>query len=392
MVILSGGTSKSAGDLTYRVVARLGEPGIIAHGVALKPGKPLCLAVVEGKPVVILPGFPTSAMFTFHDFVVPVLRAMAGLPIREELSLEAVTSAPILSDPGRTEFVMVALTQAEGGLHAFPLGKSSGSITSFAQADGFLTIPALAEALAAGSLVKVTLFDPDQRIADLTVIGSHCIGLEILFDELAQNGIKTRTVAVGSLGGLNAAKRGESDIAPIHLFDLETQTYNAPFLTEGMALVKGWRRMQGFVFRKGDIRFNGKDANSAIAAALADPACHMVNRNSGAGTRMLIDQLIGAARPEGYWNQPKSHNAVAAAVAQYRADWGIAIEPIAKAYDLGFLPITEEHYDFAVPREKLEHSAVKAFIASLGSQSTQAALCELGLIPAALTQAADSCE
>src|SRR5918997_4025950 len=143
MVILSGGTSKGAGDLTYRLVDRLGPPGVVVHGVALKPGKPLCLAVCAGKPVVVLPGFPTSAMFTFHDVVAPALRAMAGLPARSEAQVAATVPLRVPSELGRTEFAMVSLVQGEEGLVAYPSGKGSGSVTSFAQADGFITIPAL---------------------------------------------------------------------------------------------------------------------------------------------------------------------------------------------------------------------------------------------------------
>jgi len=382
MVILSGGTSKSAGDLTYRVVARLGQPGVVAHGVALKPGKPLCLAVADGKPVVILPGFPTSAMFTFHDFVVPVLRAMSGLAARQDVSVEATTPVRILSDLGRTEFVMVALTHGGQGLNAFPLAKGSGSVSAFSQADGFLTIEALADHLAEGARAKVTLFDPELRIPDLVIMGSHCIGLEIVIDALTEAGFVVRTVAIGSMGGLAAAKRGECDIAPIHLMDPQTQVYNAPFLEAGLTLVEGWRRMQGLVYRPGDLRFEGRTVAEAIAAALADHACHMVNRNQGAGTRIMIDRLIGAARPSGYWNQPKSHNAVAAAVAQGRADWGVAIEPVARAYGLGFLPIGEEHYDFAIPESRREDKAVQAFIAALGCQDVGEGLRAIGFVPA----------
>lgn len=382
MVILSGGTSKSAGDLTYRVVARLGEPGIIAHGVALKPGKPLCLAVVDGKPVVILPGFPTSAMFTFHDFVVPVLRAMSGLPARAEATVEATAPVRILSDLGRTEFVMVALTRGAEGLNAFPLSKGSGSISAFAQADGFLTIEALADHLAEGSRTEVTLFNPEVRAPDLVIMGSHCIGLEIVIDALADAGVGVRNVSIGSMGGLAAVKRGECDIAPIHLLDPQTEVYNAPFLSDELILVEGWRRMQGIVYRLGDERFEGRDAKAAIASALADPDCHMVNRNQGAGTRIMIDRLIGAARPSGYWNQPKSHNAVAAAVAQRRADWGVAILPVARAYGLGFLPIGEEHYDFAIARRRRGERAVQAFIDALGLADVARGLRDLGFVSA----------
>jgi putative molybdopterin biosynthesis protein len=382
MVILSGGTSKSAGDLSYRVVGRLGAPGIVAHGVALKPGKPLCLAVADGKPVVILPGFPTSAMFTFHDFIVPVLRAMSGYSQRSDVNVEARTAVRILSDLGRTEFVMVALTRGAEGLNAFPLAKGSGSVSAFSQADGFLTIEALADHLNEGSVVSVTLFEPELRVPDLVIMGSHCIGLEIIIDVLAEAGIRVRVVAIGSMGGLSAAKRGECDIAPIHLMDPRTEVYNAPFLNEGLTLVEGWRRMQGILFRSGDSRFEGRAVREAIAAALQDSNCIMVNRNSGAGTRIMIDRLIGAARPNGYWNQPKSHNAVAAAIAQGRADWGIAIEPVARAYGLEFLAIGEEHYDFAIPRARLEDETVQAFIRALRGEEVARGLRDIGFVPA----------
>src|SRR5947199_4801857 len=143
MLVLSGGTSKGAGDVSHRIIGRLGRPGIIAHGVALKPGKPLCLAVCDGKPVIILPGFPTSAMFTFHDMIVPVLRRMAGLPPRSDAKVNARVPVRIASELGRTEFVMVSLVEGADGLIAYPTGKGSGAITSFAQADGFLKIEAL---------------------------------------------------------------------------------------------------------------------------------------------------------------------------------------------------------------------------------------------------------
>jgi putative molybdopterin biosynthesis protein len=190
-----------------------------------------------------------------------------------------------------------------------------------------------------------------------------------------------RSIAVGSQGGLSALKRGECDIAPIHLLDPRTNQYNETFLNDDLILVEGWRRMQGIVYRSGDSRFEGRSPAAAIAAALADPACLMVNRNSGAGTRFLIDSLIGGARPGGYWNQPKSHNAAAAAVAQGRADWGVAIGPAAKAYGLGFLPLREEHFDFAIGRKKLEDEPVREFIAALRDPVVLRALRDLGFAP-----------
>src|SRR3954454_24237566 len=382
MLVLSGGTSKGAGDVSHRIIGRLGQPGIIAHGVALKPGKPLCLAVCDGKPVVILPGFPTSAMFTFHDMIVPVLRRMAGLPPRSDAKVTANVPVRIASELGRSEFVMVSLVQGAEGLIAYPSGKGSGAITSFAQADGFLRIDALADQMPAGTDAEVTLFTPHVRVPDVVIVGSHCTGLDLVTAPLARAGVSVRSIAVGSLGGLAAARRGECDLAPIHLFDPGTETYNAPFLGEGLELVPGWRRMQGIVFRSGDPRFEGLNAQDAIRAALADPACMMVNRNQGAGTRILIDRLLGEARPDGYWNQPRSHNAVAAAVVQHRADWGVTIAPVAHAAGLGFIPLAEEHYDFALVTSRRNRPAVQAFLRALASDESRSALTQAGFRPA----------
>ncbi|AUC98806.1 molybdopterin biosynthesis protein [Bradyrhizobium sp. SK17] len=382
MLVLSGGTSKGAGDVSHRIIGRLGKPGIIAHGVALKPGKPLCLAVCDGKPVVILPGFPTSAMFTFHDMIVPVLRRMAGLPPRSDAKVTAKVPVRIASELGRTEFVMVSLVEGADGLIAYPGGKGSGAITSFAQADGFLKIEALADQLPAGSEAEVTLFTPHVRVPDLVIVGSHCTGLDLVTAPLAHAGLVVRSIAVGSLGGLAAARRGECDLAPIHLFDDKTETYNTPYLADGLELVPGWRRMQGIVFRKDDARFAGLSAEQAVHAALADPACIMVNRNQGAGTRILIDRLLAGSRPDGYWNQPRSHNAVAAAVAQHRADWGMTIAPVAHASGLGFIPLAEEHYDFAVVTARRRRPAVQAFLDALASEEARAALVRAGFRPA----------
>jgi putative molybdopterin biosynthesis protein len=382
MLVLSGGTSKGAGDVSHRIIARLGKPGIIAHGVALKPGKPLCLAVCDGKPVVILPGFPTSAMFTFHDMIVPVLRRMAGLPPRSDAKVTAKVPVRIASELGRTEFVMVSLVEGADGLIAYPSGKGSGAITAFAQSDGFLKIDALADQMPAGTETEVTLFTPHVRVPDLVIVGSHCTGLDLVTAPLARAGLMVRSIAVGSLGGLAAAKRGECDLAPIHLFDEKSESYNTPFLGQGLELVPGWRRMQGIVFRQGDARFKGLSAEEAVRSALADPDCIMVNRNQGAGTRILIDRLLNGARPDGYWNQPRSHNAVAAAVAQGRADWGMTIAPVADAAGLGFIPLAEEHYDFALVTARRERAGVQAFLEALGSDESRAALKRAGFTKA----------
>lgn len=381
MVVLSGGTSKGAGDLSYRVVSRLGPPGVIVHGVALKPGKPLCLAVAGGKPIAVLPGFPTSAIFTFHAFVAPVIRAKAGLPPEAAVTAEATVPMRIPSELGRKEFVLVALVEGREGPIAFPIGKGSGSVTTFSQADGFLEVDALASAVDAGTRASVTLIGP-ARAPDLVIAGSHCVALDAVLGALSEQGISARTIAIGSMGGVAAARRGECDLAPIHLMDPATGIYNEQYARDGLTLVRGWQRMQGIVFHPGDARFEGKAARDALQAALADPGCLMVNRNAGAGTRVLIDQLLGAARPAGYGNQPRSHNAVAAAVAQGRADWGVAIASVAAMYGLGFLPLAPENYDFLVTESRRERPAVAAFLKALADPAVRAQIAALGMTPA----------
>jgi putative molybdopterin biosynthesis protein len=379
MVVLSGGTSKGAGDLSYRILSRLGSPGVLVHGVALKPGKPLCLAVCGGRPVAVLPGFPTSAIFTFHSFVAPVIRAWAGLPAGSAQSVEATVPVRIASEMGRQEFVLVTLVPGEHGPVAFPIAKGSGAVTAFSQADGFLAIDALSAGLDAGTSRDVTLIGVDARTPDLVIMGSHCVALDVLISELAEQGIAVRTVAVGSMGGAAAIARGECDIAPVHLLDAETGRYNAHLVSGGISLQPGWQRMQGFVFRSGDARFAGRIATDALRTALDDPSCLMVNRNAGSGTRILIDRLIQGRRPPGYANQPRSHNAVAAAVAQGRADWGIAIANVAKLYGLVFLPVAPEHYDFLVADRHRSRPAVQAFLKALADPDVCKRIAALGM-------------
>jgi putative molybdopterin biosynthesis protein len=380
MVVMSGGTSKGAGDLCYRAVARFDDPGVVVHGVALKPGKPVCLAVTAGKPVVVLPGFPTSAIFTFHAFVAPVVRAFAGLPQEEAERVDATLPVRIASERGRTEFVMVSLVRSGdgGSLAAYPIAKGSGSVTSFSQADGFIAVDRHVESVAAETPVAVQLIGRSRRLADLVIIGSHCVGLDMIIERLQGEGLTVKAMSVGSTGGLAAARRGECDVAPIHLMDPATGEYNAPLLPADLALIPGYRRLQGIVFRRGDRRFEGRPAQEAVAAASAEAGCLMVGRNTGSGTRVLIDRLLKGARPAGYWSQPKSHNAVAVAVAQGRADWGVTIESVARRYDLGFLPLQDEHYDFAVPKARLDRPPVQRFRAVLGDPALRAALAGLG--------------
>jgi putative molybdopterin biosynthesis protein len=422
VVLLSGGTSKGAGDLSYRVVNEVGEPGIVAHGVALKPGKPLCLAVIRKSPrpvpVAVLPGFPTSAVFTFHEFLAPVIRALVGRPPEPAGTVTATLAQRVNSERGRTEYLLVNLvhggapnrsepeasarsdrghlwrqdsdpvgaaqdqnpvpTIPGSGLMAFPMGKGSGSVTAFARADGFVAIDRQREYLEAGAEVRVQLIGAASRPADLVVIGSHCVGLDMLLGRLHRKGFRSKFLAVGSMGGVEAVRRGACDLAGVHLLDETTGEYNRAFVPPGSALVPGYGRSQGIVFRRGDGRFEGRTTAEAVRVGCADSSCLLANRNRGSGTRVLIDRLLGPARPGGYLSEAKSHSAVAAAVAQGRADWGVAISTVAAEYGLGFLPLQDERFDFLVPADRLARPAVAAFRALLDNPEVGEALRKMG--------------
>ncbi|MDH3262291.1 MAG: molybdopterin biosynthesis protein [Acidimicrobiia bacterium] len=382
VVLLSGGTSKGEGDINAGVVHRLAErlpdsPGVLVHGVALKPGKPILLAVVAGKPVVVLPGFPTSAIFTFHEFVVPLLRRLSGRPAESSGVIEAVLPMRVTSVPGRTEYTLVDVVEGTDGPAAYPLGAGSGSVTAFVRADGFLRIPAEVEYIEEGSNVTVRLLHPRIRPTDLAAIGSHCIGFDYLLGLLTERGFRVKMVPVGSTGGITAVGRGEADVAGIHLMDEATGQYNAPFLPEGVRLLPGYRRRQGIVFRKGDPALDLEDA-TMLMAVLGESPYRMVNRNPGSGTRVLIDRLLAGHRPEGYLHQARTHHAVAAAVEQGRADWGVTLETVATAAGLEFHFLQDEQFDFAVPASRWDRPAVAALRELLADPTVVARLGELG--------------
>jgi len=362
MVVLTGGTSKGEGDLCSQAVRDLCKPGVVVHGVALKPGKPVCLAVHGTKPVCVLPGFPTSAVFTFHEFVAPLIRQYAGASHAGVRTVRARVPQRWNSVRGRVEYALVNLIPTDEGLIAWPLGAGSGSVTTFSLADGFLRIDQQTEFLDAAEVVDVTLLSDTIRPADLIFVGSHCSTVEDLIGKLRRQGFVCKTLFAGSQSGLIAAHADHCDVAGIHLYDRETRSYNQPFVKDSAELHSGYHRAQGLVCRREDPRFGGNDAEALIAAVVDRTDCRMINRNSGSGTRVLIDELLRGKKPPGYSVQPASHNAVCAAVAQSRADWGIAIAPVARQYDLSFIEVAEERYDFVIPKTRMNRAAVTAFL------------------------------
>jgi len=382
VVLTSGSTSAGAGDLVYRIIDNLGKPGILVHGISVKPGKPALVAVVNGKPLIGLPGYPTSALMIFHALVAPILRAMSGLSSRAMVTLDARVAFKVMSAKGRRELLPVHLTRtATGGYLAYPAMGGSGAITSFSLSDGFIDIPDTVEFLEEGEQVRVTLFGSQLNPADLTIIGSHCIGIDVLISVIRERapGFVAKVINTGSLGGLNAVKRGETDVAGIHLLDAATGEYNVPFyhqfgLKGKAVLIRGYAREQGFLVPKGNPR-GIREFDDIVAQKLS-----LINRNRGSGTRILVDfhlSKIAALKGirldeltreiQGYTSEAKSHSAVAAAVAHGRADVGVGIRTVAQQYGLDFVKIADELFDFLILKESFSKPAVQSFVNALKS-------------------------
>ncbi|MGC9165456.1 MAG: molybdopterin biosynthesis protein [Thermoprotei archaeon] len=379
IVITSGSTSAGIKDTIYKVFNNLGKPGLVVHGLKIKPGKPTVAAVVNDKLLFGLPGFPLSSMVAFLVFVRPILAKIIGLSLEQsEVKIQARMAFKVQAGKGKREYLPVNIVQVRDHFKAYPLLAGSGSATALAFADGFIEIPESREFLDENEIVDVKLISRYLRPADLIIIGSHCPGVDLI-TELSDLGY-VKVINVGSVGGWLAVKRGEADIAGTHLFDEQTKEYNVPFMDiyelKGKAvLIRGYVRLQGFIVEKGNpLGISGFED-------LLKPNIRFINRNKGSGTRALIDmklrelaflknvsfqELTNMIR--GYYTEAKTHSGVAAAIAQGRADVGVAIKSVADAYDLDFILIGEEFYDFLIPIDRLEKTSVKKFINTLKSQ------------------------
>ena len=394
IILISGGTSAGVGDIVYRVIEKLGKPGIIIHGLKIKPGKPTIVAKVKGKPIIGLPGWPVSALMIFKIIVEPIIKRMLGKKINEEEAIKVPIARRIIPSKGRVNLIPVSLIRGEGDeLRAYPLIAHSGAIATLKRADGYAIIGEKREIVYEGEVIPIRLFTEDLKIPDLTIIGSHCPALEKIVEIFEEtNNFKVRIIAAGSMAGLISIKNGEADIAGIHLLDEDSLTYNVPYLAkfniEGAVLVKGYRRRQGIMLRK-DCKDKVENFKDILKSGL-----RFINRNRGSGTRILIENLIKKVSEEmgismeearkmlkGYNLEVKTHASVATAIKMGRADVGVGVEFIAKQYGLEFIPLKEEEYDFLVKRRSLKREAVRKFIEMLKSEEVRKLLNEMGMKP-----------
>lgn len=380
MVIINAGSSAGTEDYTVHVLRELGE--VIIHGVSIKPGKPVILAFVNNKPVIGLPGYPVSAYIGFENFVSPVLSYMGGRVEKKNKKVEAVISRRLVSSLKHKEYVRVKVGCVGDKIVAAPLARGAGAAMSLVRADGFCVIPQNSEGCEAGEKLEVELYRELEEIKNTAVvIGSHDLILDVMADMMPNHfpGMYLSSTHVGSMGGLMALKRGEAHIAPIHMLNEETGVYNVSYIEkmfhEPVALIKGVGRVQGIMVKKG---------NPLHISSVEDlKKVRFVNRQRGAGTRMLLDFCMKerGIMPEeirGYDREAATHMAVAALVAGESADAGLGIRSAALAMKLDFIEVGQEEYDFAVPEKYLELPYIRAFVQILKSEEFHKKLQELG--------------
>lgn len=354
MLAVIAGSSAGREDFTCSIFQELGE--VFIHGVAIRPGKPVILGTIQGKPVIGVPGYPVSANLTFELFAKPVLYQKQGLPVPERPSVRGTVGRKLASPLGAEEFVRVRIGQVRGKIYVQPLPRGAGSVTSLIKADGVVRVPCLSEGYPPGTEVDVELLRPWQEIEKTTVVvGSHDLVLDIIADFIQRKRPGHRLISshVGSMGGLTAIARGEAHLAGTHLLDEETGNYNITFAekildNKPFRLVNLSYRIQGFIVPPG----NPKGIKKLLDLTRED--VRFINRQRGSGTRLLLDYLlrkegISPDAINGYGREEYTHMAVAVAVASGSVDVGLGIQAAADALKLDFVPIGEERYDLCIP-------------------------------------------
>ncbi|MBO8126282.1 MAG: molybdopterin biosynthesis protein [Firmicutes bacterium] len=364
LVVINAGSSAGSKDYTADTIERLGE--LLAHGAAIKPGKPVMLGMIQDKPVIGLPGYPVSAIVAAELFLKAAVGALQGWNPPGYPTMDAQLTQRVVSNPGAEEFVRVRLGQVGDKVLATPIARGAGLIMSMVHADGMLRVPRLSQGYPAGAQVKVELFRKPEEIAQTIVLaGSHDLVLDELDSYLrGRFGDARLTVApIGSLGGLLTLAKGEAHLAGAHLLDPETGEYNWPFIRKYLAnlpvrVFNLVYRMQGFIVPPG----NPKGITSFEDLKRADVT--IVNRQRGAGTRILLDSKlaeleIDPGEVKGYEREEFTHTGVAVAVSAGVADVGLGIQAAAQNLGLDFIPVAEERYDLIIREEFLDTPKVQ---------------------------------
>jgi len=383
LVLTIAGASAGARDFTAEALRAAGE--LLVHGVATRPGKPVALGLVHDTPVVALPGYPVSAMLCYDLFVSPLLSHLLGLPPRERPRVKALLSRKVASAAGSREFLRVRLGEVAGRLVAVPTARGAGLVNALSRADGMVVIPALSEGVAKGAEVDCELLRPEQEVRHTILItGSHDVALDLLASRIHTRSpeLAVASTHVGSMAGLAALRDDLCHLAGSHLLDPDTGDYNWSYVRqlfgeEELALVTLAHRQQGLIVAPG----NPKDIRRW--QDLARPEVSFINRQSGAGTRVLLDaqlEQLGLApdRIDGYRREVYTHLAVASMVENGAADAGLGILAAARARELDFVPLAKERYDLVMRPQVWNSPLGEALALALRSPEFQADLTSLG--------------
>lgn len=383
VLIINAGSSAGSEDYTAQVIEELGS--VLVHGVTMMPGKPVVLGAIEGKPVVGLPGYPVSALLAFDRFVRPLLWQLQGIWPPAKRYVDAVVGRKIASKLGLDEFVRVIVGKVADRFVAMPIQRGAGVITSLTRADGIVVVPQEQEGFREGEVVPVELLRPEYSVDwNLLMIGSHDNTIDILASELKRVDSRIRLVSsnVGSLGGLMALKRGLAHLAGSHLLDVSNGSYNFSYVEQYLKgvpvrMVELAKRQQGFMVLKG----NPKNIVSIEDLTRSDVT--FINRQGGAGTRILLDYELEKAgiRPDlvkGYDQEEYTHMAVAVAILSGRADVGMGILAAAKALDLDFVPLSEERYDLIIREDMWKDRKIQALMDIVSSERFRRIVRDLG--------------
>jgi putative molybdopterin biosynthesis protein len=369
-VIVNAGASAGSKDHTAGVISELGD--IVLHGVNIRPGKPVILGIINKKPVIGLPGYTISAMITLKLFVKNLADSLTGAPSPSVKFLAATLARPLSSRLGVEEFIRVKLGQVGESMIATPTGRGAGAVMSLVQADGILRVPAHSEGIGSGEKVNIELLrDADEIENTLVFIGSHDNILDVLANLLHRLRpiCRLSSAHVGSMGGIMAIRRGEAHLAGTHLLDENTGEYNVSFIKKflpgvPLQLINLTYREQGLLVPKGNpLSIKGFED-------LARKEMRFINRQRGAGTRLLTDLYLKRLniQPEqvnGYEREEYTHMNVASAIASNNADTGLAIRASAVALDLDFIPVAQERYDLILPKAFLDDTKVVALLQTI---------------------------
>jgi putative molybdopterin biosynthesis protein len=382
-VFITGGSSAGSEDFARSAIAAQGE--VLVHGVTMMPGKPVIAGRVNGKPVFGIPGYPVSAIMAFEQLVAPLMAAWLGQPAPQRPAVTVKPTRKIASKLGVDEFVRVKIGRVGEGLVATALPRGAGQITSITEADGIVRIPASSEGVPVETPVAAELLRP-ARVIDgtIVVVGSHDNTLDVLADELrAQSShLSLSSSHVGSMGGLMALKRGVCHLAGSHLLDEGDGSYNISYIRRFLSdmpvrLVHLVMRDQGLMVLPG----NPKGIRGI--EDLERKGVRMINRQSGSGTRILMDYRLRQSdlapeRIEGYANEEFTHMAVAAAVLSGAADVGLGIHAAAQALNLDFIPVVTEQYDLVISAEYFETAAIQSLLNVIHSDVFKQRVAALG--------------